>query len=80
MAGTLLRFTGATRGLRISWLTVGIKTFLFLQNSVSKALTGRSGAIPIREFGHKPHFRGPARTISRGSETASCAPEMSFRS
>src|SRR5690606_1267535 len=24
MAGTLLRFTGATRGLRISWLTVGI--------------------------------------------------------
>jgi hypothetical protein len=51
MAGTLLRFTGAMRGLRISWLTVGIKTFLFLQNSVSKAQRAVQASFPYANSG-----------------------------
>src|SRR5262245_5668071 len=51
MAGTLLRFTGAMRGLRISWFTVGIQPSFV---SIPKP-EGHSRAVPPdANSGHKP--------------------------
>jgi hypothetical protein len=65
MAGTLLRFTGATRGLRISWLTVGIKTFLFLSNSCLKPVRAPGGSIFHARIRAKHRSNGFAQETQR---------------
>jgi hypothetical protein len=55
MAGTLLRFTGAMRGLRISWFTVGIQpSFVSIPRLEPE---GHSRAVsPDANSGQKPLF------------------------
>src|SRR5690606_23970587 len=72
MAGTLLRFTGAVRGLRISWLTVGIKPSFCLNTCVEPK--GPLRTFPCTNPGNAPLACGPARTNRRGStDGASCS-------
>jgi hypothetical protein len=54
MAGTLLRFTGAMRGLRISWLTVGIKPSFYLKTRASTLFRAVSATFPYGNSGNKP--------------------------
>jgi len=67
------------RGLRISWLTVGIKP-----SCLSIPCLARSGplkaSIPYANSGHKPRLAVLPEQNAEEAETASCAPEMSFRS
>jgi hypothetical protein len=76
MAGTLLRFTGAMRGLRISWFTVGIKPSSFLKFRVSNPGRGLfASVVPYANSGHKPRLRGLPEQKAEEAETASCMPE-----
>jgi hypothetical protein len=54
MAGTLLRFTGAMRGLRISWLTVGIKPSFYLKTRAQTLFRAVSATFPYGNSGTKP--------------------------
>jgi len=71
----LLRFTGAVRGLRISWFTVGIQPSLLFK-SASKARFGAViSAASIRKFGTKTAIAVLPEQIAEEASFASCMPE-----
>jgi len=79
MAGTLLRFTGAMRGLRISWLTVGIKPSCLNEFQI-EPVQGNLERKSMREFGHQTAIAVLPEQKAEEALRASCMPEMYIRS